>query len=174
MHQKRICTFAANSNTDIMNNQLTIERLQNEAKHFLTETKLILNGVSILPKEIEVYYYKEGEFEDPTVHRNKLQQNNKNHFYVHRWGKTKNDKYKSGNRAGMDFVVSDDENTYHSYLIRSAVINGKLVIGPNKVLKRMLEANPNLSYEELESISSRLCTGCSISDGIGRCENVWK
>ena len=156
MHQKRICTFAANSNTDIMNNQLTIERLQNEAKHFLTETKLILNGVSILPKEIEVYYYKEGEFEDPTVHRNKLQQNNKNHFYVHRWGKTKNDKYKSGNRAGMDFVVSDDENTYHSYLIRSAVINGKLVIGPNKVLKRMLEANPNLSYEELESTPVKL------------------
>lgn len=133
-----------------MNNQLTIERLQNEAKHFLTETKLILNGVSILPKEIEVYYYKEGEFEDRTVHRNELQQNNKNHFYVHRWGKTKNDKYKGGNRAGMDFVVSSDENTYYSYLIRSAEINGNLIVGPNKVLKT-IEARTFLSYKKLEN-----------------------
>ena len=150
MHQKGLRTFAANSNTDIMNNQLTIKRLQNEAKHFLTETKLILNGISILPKEIEVYYYKEGEFEDPTVHRNELQQNNKNHFYVHRWGKTKNDKYKGGNRAGMDFVVSSDVNTYYSYLIRSAEIDGNLIVGPNKVLKT-IEVSTDLSYKELES-----------------------
>lgn len=125
-----------------------IEKLQNEAKRFLASTKLVWNNVVILPKEIEVYYYKKGKFEDDSVHRNELQKNNKNHFYVHRWGETKNDKYKGGNRAGLDLVVSDEENTYHSYLIRSAVINGDMVIGPNKVLKTIC---PNLSYNELEN-----------------------
>lgn len=146
-----------------MNNQAIIERLQNGAKQFLTETKLMLNGVSILPKEIEVYYYKEGEFEDISVHRNELQQNNKNHFYVHRWGKTKNDKYKGGNRAGLDFVVSSDKNTYYSYLIRSAVINGNLKVGPNKVLKTIID-NTNLSYKELESNSVELINESSSFD----------
>ena len=109
-----------------------------------------MNGLVIFPKEIEVYYYKEGEFEDSTVHRNELQKNNKYHFYVHRWGKTRNDKYKGGNRAGLDFVISDDENTYYSYLIRSAVINGNLKVGPNKVLKTIEECTI-LSHKELES-----------------------
>ena len=75
-----------------MNNQAIIERLQNEAKLFLTKTKLMLSGVSILPKEIEVYYFKKGEFEDTSVHRNDLQKKNKNHFYLHRNGTSKSDK----------------------------------------------------------------------------------
>lgn len=54
----------------------------------------MLKGVSVLPKEIEVYYYKNGQFEDTSVHRNDLQKNNKNHFYVHRRGTTQSDKYK--------------------------------------------------------------------------------
>ena len=132
-----------------MDIQEKIKSLQIEAAQFLTKTKMTMNGLAIFPKEIEVYYSKEGEFEDPTVHKNELQKNNKNHFYVHRWGKTKNDKYKGGNRAGLDFVVSDDENTYYSYLIRSALINGNLIIGPNKVLKT-IEGLTNLSYKELE------------------------
>lgn len=133
-----------------MDNQAIIERLQNEAKQFLTETKLMLNGVSILPKEIEVYYYKEGEFEDTSVHRNELQQNNKNHFYVHRRGTTQSDKYKGGNRGGLDFVVSDDENTYYSYLLRSALIGNDLVIGPHNVLESILE-HCKLEKEVVES-----------------------
>lgn len=133
-----------------MDIQEKIKSLQIEAAQFLTKTKMTMNGLAIFPKEIEVYYSKEGEFEDPTVHKNELQKNNKNHFYVHRWGKTKNDKYKGGNRAGLDFVVSDDENTYYSYLIRSALINGNLIVGPNKVLKT-IEGLTNLSYKELES-----------------------
>ena len=133
-----------------MDIQEKIKSLQIEAAQFLTKTKMTMNGLVIFPKEIEVYYSKEGEFEDPTVHKNELQKNNKNHFYVHRWGKTKNDKYKGGNRAGVDFVVSDDESTYYSYLIRSALINGNLIVGPNKVLET-IEGLTNLSYKELES-----------------------
>ena len=94
-----------------MNNQSTIKRLQNEAGCFLTETKLKLMNVSIQPTEIESYYYKIGEFEDTSVHRNDLQKNNKNHFYVHRRGVKSTDKYKGGNRGGLDFVVSDNDTS---------------------------------------------------------------
>lgn len=133
-----------------MNNQATIEMLQNKAKLFLTETKLMLKGVSVLPKEIEVYYYKNGQFEDTSVHRNDLQKNNKNHFYVHRRGTTQSDKYKGGNRGGIDFVVSDSEDIYYSYLIRSALINDKLVIGPHNVLESILN-HCKIEKDALES-----------------------
>lgn len=132
-------TFAANSKLNIMNNQAIIERLQNEAKLFLTKTKLMLSGVSILPKETEVYYFKKGEFEDTSVHRNDLQKKNKNHFYLHRNGTSKSDKYKGGNRGGLDFVVSDSENIYYSYLIRSAQVDGHMVIGPHNVLESIID-----------------------------------
>ena len=137
----------------------TIKKLQNEAVQFLTKTKLVLNGIEILPKEIEVYYYEiNGSFKDGSVHRNELQKNNKNHFYVHRWGETKNDKYKGVNRAGLDFVVSDDDNVYYSYLIRSAVINGNdnPIIGPNKVLNAIKDVCKFGDYKELENASIKL------------------
>lgn len=73
----------------IVYSQLQEVKLQNDAIQFVSQIKLILNGAVIIPKEIEVYYYKEGEFSDESVHRNELQQNNMNHFYVHRNGKTR-------------------------------------------------------------------------------------
>ena len=133
-----------------MNNQSTIKRLQNEAGCFLTETKLKLMNVSIQPTEIESYYYKIGEFEDTSVHRNDLQKNNKNHFYVHRRGVKSTDKYKGGNRGGLDFVVSDNEHIYYSYLIRSAIIDDELVIGPNKVLECIIN-HCKLDKEAIET-----------------------
>jgi hypothetical protein len=143
-----------------------VERLQNEAKLFLTGFKLVLNGISIKPKEIEVYFYEEvGDFKDSSVHRNELQKNNKNHFYVHRNGLTKSDSYKGGNRTGLDFVVSDNENTYYSYLIRSAVINdGKPIIGPYKVLKAIQNACGFSSYDELETNKVELVANDVSSD----------
>lgn len=134
----------------------TIKKLQNDAAQFLSK-KLVINGVTISPKEIESYYHKVKEFEDSSVHRNELQKNNKNHFYVHRYGLTKSDKYKGGNRAGLDFVISDEENTYYSYLIRSAMINNELIVGPNKVLKKILEIC-NISCTDLESVNVELVT----------------
>lgn len=137
--------------TNCENVQETIKKLQNEVKQFFTHSKLVVNGIEILPTEIEVYYYEvEGIFKDTSVHRNELQRNNRLHFYVHRWGTAKTDKYKGGNRTGLDFVVSGSEKLYYSYLLRSALINGTLVIGPNNVLKRILEAT-HCSYKDLES-----------------------
>ena len=133
-----------------MENQKNIEKLQNEVRHFLTIKKLKLNGLIIIPKETEVYYYQEGEFEDPSVHRNELQKNHKNHFYIHRWGTRQSDSYKGGNYPGIDFVVSDDANVYYSYLIRSALVNDKMVIGPHKVLEA-IETTSKLTYEQIEN-----------------------
>ena len=132
-------------------------RLQEEIVSFLKTWRLVWNGIRICPKEIEAYYYeKEGEFKDDSVHRNDLQKNNKNHFYIHRWGTKQSDSYKSGNRTGIDFVVSDNEKIYYSYLIRSAEINGETIIGPNKVLKKIIELcgfsgeHIDIYYKELE------------------------
>ena len=103
-----------------------------------------------MPKEIEVYYYKKGEFEDESVHQNELQtQKHKNHFYVHRKGTKQTDSYKGGNRTCLDFVVSDDTNTYYSFLIRSAIVGKEHVVGPNKVLKKIKEVC-NLDNDGLE------------------------
>ena len=127
-----------------------IVKLQNEEKLFLAKT-LICNEISIQPTETEPYYYKKCVFEDKSVHQNELQTSkHKNHFYIHRWGTKQSDSYKGGTRASLDFVVSDEANTYYSYLIRSAIINGKLIIGPNKVLRTIKEVC-RLENEELEN-----------------------
>ena len=139
---------------EIVYSQLQEVKLQYEAIQFISQTKLILNETVIIPKEIEVYYYKEGEFSDESVHRNELQQNNMNHFYVHRNGKTKIDHYKGGNRAGIDFVVSNERGVYYSYLIRSAlirsaVVNDKPFYGPHNVLEA-IRVSSNLEYRDIE------------------------
>ena len=47
------------------NPQIQIEKwLQNEAEKFITQSELMINGVEVVPKEIDVYYFKEDEFED--------------------------------------------------------------------------------------------------------------
>ena len=124
-----------------------VKRLQKEAEHFLLNDTLLLNSICIRPKEIEVYYYQENKFDDNSVHQNELQRNNKNHFYIHRWGKGKTDSYKGGNYPGIDFVISDDENTYYSYLIRSAIIDNEPIVGPHKVLEKI---ESKISRKEIE------------------------
>ena len=130
-------------------NQNVVLRLQNEAKQLLQKSKLVFWGVVIILKEIESYYFEDGEFMDNSVHRNELQKNNSNHFYIHRKGKKRIDSYKGGKYPGIDFVVSNDDNIYYSYLIRSAVINGKLVVGPHKVLEEIQNVT-KLSYNDIE------------------------
>lgn len=134
-----------------------VTKLQKEANQFIAHNKLVLNGVEIYPKEIEVYYYND-DFKDNAVHKKSQQTKKyKNHFYVHRCKKS--DSYKGGNRAGLDFVVSNDENTYYSYLIRSAEINHKLVCGPNNVLNEIKRAcgydgNAELEKQNINPVSS--------------------
>ena len=134
----------------MMNNEKIIKILQSDAVEFITRWNLLLEGVVIKPKEIEIYYYKEGVFEDNSVHRNELQEMNANHFYIHRMGLRQSDKYKGRNYAGLDFVLSNEKGLYYSYLIRSAVVNNTLVVGPNKVLNAIV-AETNLTMKEIES-----------------------
>ncbi len=118
--------------------QEVIEILQDKAARFLTESRLEVNGLVIFPTEIEVYYYSE-DFKDTSVHQNELQtKKGKNHFYVHRKGKKQTDKYIGGSRGGLDFVISDNDDIYYSYLIRSAVVGDSPVVGPNKVLNSIM------------------------------------
>lgn len=127
--------------------------LREKASDFLRCKYFIVSGIKIYPKEIEVYYYEQGAFEDYTVHRNELQENHKNSFYVHRYGKEADSPYKSSpknNRGGCDFVLSDKTGAFYSLLIRSIVINGELFVGPRKSLNAILDKT-GLSYKELES-----------------------
>ena len=137
-----------NKMTSVFNE--TIQKLQKAEKFFLTESALVLNGITIQPKEIEVYYYERGVFEDESVHRNDLQKRNKNHFYVHRCGTKSSDSYKGGNYAGIDYVVSDTEDVYFSYLIRSALVNDEMAIGPHKVLEAIKKYS-HLEYKDIEN-----------------------
>ena len=59
----------------VIENQDVILRLQNETKCLLLNYELRLKGISIILKEIEVYFYKNEVFEDNSVHRNELQRN---------------------------------------------------------------------------------------------------
>ena len=127
-----------------------INELQSRVMEFMLGFNLRIGGTIIEPKEVEVYYYKHGEFDDNSVHRNELQAMNPNHFYVHRMGTRQQDKYKGRNYAGVDLVVSNQSGVYYSYLIRSAVVDNNLVVGPNKVLNAILEAS-KLTKEELEN-----------------------
>ena len=133
-------------------------RLQKEAAEFLVNTKLVLNGITIQPTEIEVYYYHAGEFEDKSVHKNELQQNNAQHFYIHRRGKNATDSIKGGNRAGIDFVLSNEANKFYTYLLRSAIINDLLVIGPHNVLEAIQEAT-HLKSTDIENTAIRIIKG---------------
>lgn len=141
--------------------------LQEQASEFLKNNYLLVNGIEIYLKEIEVYYYEQGKFEDYTVHRNKLQQNRKNYFYVHRYGKDAASSYKSSpnnTRGGCDFVLSDKDGVYFSLLIRSIVINEELFVGPRKSLNAIIEKT-GLSYEELEKAEvfvTPLVTTCNV------------
>lgn len=127
-----------------------VNELQLRLSEFISGYKLGIGGAVIEPKEVEVYYYKDGEFEDNSVHRNELQAMNPNRFYVHRMGVSRQDKYKGWNYAGVDLVVSNQSGVYYSYLIRSAVVDNNLVVGPNKVLNAILVAS-KLTKEEMEN-----------------------
>ena len=121
-----------------MNKSKVPHTLQNKASDFLKRHYLVVNDIKLYPKEIEVYYYKEGVFEDGYVHRDSMQLNRSCKFYVHRKG-----------RGGCDFVLSDSEDVYYSYLIRSVVIGDDLFVGPINSYEAIL-AKTGLSGRQLE------------------------
>lgn len=136
-----------------MNNNSIISTLQSKAISFLQNYFIIINNVAIYLKEIEVYYFKKGELEDTSVHCNEMQANRKYKLYVHRAGKKASNKYRGANYAGVDFVLSDEADCYYTYLIRAiAFEDGDVIVGPNNVLKAILEKT-GLSMQELEEAS---------------------
>lgn len=135
-----------------------IGKLQEKTiSHLFKHCYIQIGNIKINPIEIEVYYFEEGVLEDDSVHKNELQKNNKNHFYIHRFGKGKNNKYKG--RAGIDFVWSNKDNQYYTWLLRSVTLEKgeekTTVVGPNKTLMAIKEWT-NLSNEELESAKLEL------------------
>lgn len=144
-------------------NQCVVHHLQNMAKDLLLNYELRLKGVSIVLKEIEVYFYKKEVFEDNSVHRNDLQKNHGGYLYIHRWGTKKSDPYKGGQYPGIDYVVSTSDDEYYSYLIRSAVVDGEMVVGPHNVLEAIKKAT-HLNEKDIESSSVE-----SVSN-ISRCQ----
>ncbi|MDE6647887.1 MAG: hypothetical protein K2K03_08720, partial [Prevotella sp.] len=107
--------------------QEKIKELQTKAVSFLKSYSLLVNGINLSLKEIEVYYYEKGVFEDYTVHRNELQANNRFHFYVHRNGKSKDYKPKGGQSVGCDYVRRDKHAVYYTFFIRCIVIDEELM-----------------------------------------------
>lgn len=157
-----------------------VRRLQQEGMEFLRSSCLVVNGVEVYPKEIEVYYYKVGEFEDYTVHQNELQTNNRNRFYVHRRGEERESSRIEGSRGGCDFVVSDKAGVYYSYLLRSVVIDGELAVGPRNSLDFIMEKT-GLTYEEFErvEVEVRRVAVCrdvltSLRIGLGDAKNTYE
>lgn len=74
---------------------------------------------------------------------------------MHRTGKSKDYKPKGGTRCGCDFVLSDKDNVYYTFLIRGIVIDRELIVGPNNSLKAILSYT-SLSYSELEGAKVEL------------------
>lgn len=117
----------------------TVKWLQKEAIEFLKNHYLVVNGAEIYPKEIEVYYHDEkGAFKDVYVHFSEKQKNRHYKFYVHEKG-----------RGGCDLVISESDNVYYSYLIRSVVIDGELIVGPLNSFDAIC-AKTGLSEKKLE------------------------
>lgn len=155
-----------------METNTTIEKLRNEAARFLRQYCIVVNGVTLYPKEIEVYYFKKDVFEDDSVHRNKLQKNRQYQFYVHRYGVEDTAPYKGGNRPGVDFVVSGDDCCFYTLLLRTVAFeNEKPIIGPNNVLKAIAERT-KLNYEKLESVNCELKTIDNVMCDVGFSERV--
>lgn len=161
-----------------------VKQLQEKARTFLKENYLEVNGIAIHPKEIEVYYFKKNEFEDPSVHQNELQRNmsKKYHLYVHRKGKSINDTYIGGIRDGVDLCIPITDDSFFTFLIRGAAIKDKneMVQGPNKVLKSILTAT-NMTKEELETSDVIIKSESSESDiyfseriGLGKVPEEYK
>ena len=117
-----------------------VKELQTKAKEFLSNYYLVVNGVEIYPKEIEVYYLDVEEFNDVYVHNHPNQKNRPNRFYVHRKG-----------RGGLDYVVSESDEECYSYLLRSVVIDEQLIVGPVNTYDAIL-AKTGLTKEDLEEV----------------------
>lgn len=103
---------------------------------FLTQYKLKIDNIEIIPLETEIYYHNDDQpFEDKMIHKNELQKNRFGQLYFHRYKKKdRNDETNTINitRGGVDICISEG-NYYLSILLRMAIINKELISGINKI-----------------------------------------
>ncbi|MDR3257502.1 MAG: hypothetical protein LBT17_01770 [Mycoplasmataceae bacterium] len=113
--------------------------LQAINKILLTEYVLKTNNISIVPTEVEAYYWKKYAWEDKSVHRNELQKNNFGKFYFHRWCQCKLGELKPKNMRGIDLCLSYNDFFFLAVLIRSAIIDGETVFGPGRIFMKICD-----------------------------------
>lgn len=120
----------------IKEENLIAKQLQKINDLFLTQYKLHIDNIDIIPLETEIYYHKDNQaFEDKMIHKNELQKNRFGQLYFHRYKKKdRNDETNTINitRGGVDICISKG-NYYLSILLRMAIINKELISGINKI-----------------------------------------
>jgi hypothetical protein len=135
-----------------------IEQLQKINECFLQNVIIKINRLKIYPVEVEIYYYKQGVFEDECCHRNDLQKNNFGKLYFHRELNRKTKRRCEEKEAlidtsyygGVDVCVSDSEDYYLSILIRSAYIKNRN--NKENEFKSGIHRIVNIITDELENL----------------------
>lgn len=116
---------------------------------FLTQYKLQIDNMEIIPLETEIYYHNNNQqFKDKMIHCiDGLQKKHFGQLYFHRFPTRDSINYGQG---GVDICISDGEY-YLSILIRSAIINDTQILsGPHKIQKKFYENSPSKKERILE------------------------
>lgn len=125
----------------------TTQNLQEINKIILSEYQINIGGKKIIPLEVEAYYYNQKTFPDSYVHKNDLQKNRFGKLYFHRAGPNKDSALKYGKPRGVDICLSNSEDFYFGLLIRSANIDGQIVVGPQSLAQKIATKK---NYMEME------------------------
>lgn len=127
----------------LTNSDEIVEQLKEINKCFLQNYIIKINDLEIYPVEVEIYYFKDGVFEDENCHQNELQKNHFGKLYFHRAGRSKKEEalIDTNTYGGVDVCISKGDY-YLSILIRSAYINElkkeNLFSGINKISKKII------------------------------------
>lgn len=152
-----------NNNKENINEKEVIEKLQEINKCFLQNViiKINSNRLEIYPVEVEIYYYKEGVFEDGYCHKNELQKGKDDDgkyndrfgkLYFHRASRSKSKEalIDTSYYGGVDICLSRGDY-YLSILLRSVYVKDRtnnkkniFITGIHRIVNRITD--------ELESL----------------------
>lgn len=141
------------------NEEKQIKTLQDIGKLLLTEYIIQVGDLTIKPLLVEAYYYHQGKFNDINSHgfgdkeidkkcREQLS-NNFNRFYFHKKG-----------RGGVDVCLSSKKDYCLSFLIKVALINGKVykqIDIYNKLIKESIDNNKDVLTQTYGITTSFVC-----------------
>ena len=123
------------------------QNLKEINKIILSEYQINIGSKKIIPLEVEAYYYNQKTFADTYVHKNDLQKNRFGKLYFHRAGQSKDSALKYGKPRGVDICLSNSEDFYFGLLIRSANIDGQIIVGPQNLAQKIATKE---NYKEME------------------------